>query len=111
MNKFIEIASRHGRLFYINVAQIVCIENFETYRIIYLTDKDNIETFEGYESIKAKIDKNTEVTRHGEWIKASCSEKDGDAHCSECHHWDWSDCKYCSECGAKMDGKRRTDNE
>ena len=42
--------------------------------------------------------------KHGKWIKASCSEKDGDAHCSECNHWDWSDCKYCSECGAKMDG-------
>jgi hypothetical protein len=55
MNKFIEIESRHGRLFYINVAQIVCVENFETYRIIYLTDKDNIETFESYEDIKAKL--------------------------------------------------------
>lgn len=43
--------------------------------------------------------------KHGEWIKTPCSEKDGDAHCSECNHWDWSDCKYCSECGAKMDGK------
>ncbi len=40
--------------------------------------------------------------KHGYWIKASCSEKDGDANCSECNHWDWSDCKYCSECGAKM---------
>jgi NADH pyrophosphatase NudC (nudix superfamily) len=56
--------------------------------------------------------------KHGYWIKASCSEKDGDANCSECNHWDWSDCKYCSECGAKMgdrdgevhlstDGKRK----
>ena len=40
--------------------------------------------------------------RHGKWIKAPCSEKDGNAHCSVCDHWDWSDCKYCSECGAKM---------
>ena len=49
-----------------------------------------------------------EEVRHGEWIKAPCSEKDGDAHCSECNHWDWSDCKYCSSCGAKMnrEGKR-----
>ena len=38
----------------------------------------------------------------GEWIKAPCSEKDGDAHCSICNHWDWSDCNYCSNCGAKM---------
>ena len=43
--------------------------------------------------------------KHGEQIRTPCSEKDGDAHCSECNHWDWSDCKYCSECGAKMDGK------
>ena len=47
--------------------------------------------------------------RHGEWIKAPCSEKDGDAHCSECNHWDWSDCKYCSRCGAKMDKYNKPD--
>lgn len=41
---------------------------------------------------------------YGEWIKAPCSEKDGDAHCSVCNHWDWSDCNYCSDCGAKMVG-------
>ena len=40
--------------------------------------------------------------RHGEWIKAPCSEKDGNARCSECNHWDWSDCNYCLNCGAKM---------
>ena len=57
--------------------------------------------------IKAIIDgqptADVQKVRHGKWIKASCSEKDGDAHCSECNHWDWSDYKYCSECGAKMD--------
>ena len=47
-------------------------------------------------------ERDVQEVRHGKWIKASCSEKDGDAHCSECNHWDWSDCKYCSECGAKM---------
>lgn len=40
------------------------------------------------------------------WIKAPCSEKDGDSNCSACNHFDWSDCKYCSECGAKMDGDK-----
>ena len=56
MSKFIEIESRHGRLFYINVSQIICIENFSTYRIVALTDKDNIETFESYEDIKKKVE-------------------------------------------------------
>lgn len=37
----------------------------------------------------------------GKWLKASCSEKDGDATCSACGHWDWSDCNYCSNCGVK----------
>ena len=41
-----------------------------------------------------------------EWIKAECSEKNGDANCSECGHWDWSDCNYCSHCGAEMVGRR-----
>lgn len=43
-----------------------------------------------------------EGTKAGKWIKAPCSEKDGDATCSVCGHWDWSDCNYCSNCGAKM---------
>ena len=38
----------------------------------------------------------------GTWIKAECSEKNGNATCSVCGHWDWSDCNYCSNCGAKM---------
>lgn len=42
------------------------------------------------------------TSRTGTWIKAECSEKDGDSTCSLCGHFDWSDCKYCSECGAKM---------
>lgn len=58
-----------------------------------------------YKDIEKQIDETLDKNgiRHGKWIKTSCSEKDGDAHCSECNHWDWSDCKYCSECGAKMD--------
>jgi hypothetical protein len=47
---------------------------------------------------------NVELTRHGQWIKAPYSEKCGDSYCSECNHFDWSDCKYCSDCGCKMDG-------
>lgn len=42
------------------------------------------------------------TSRTGTWIKAECSEKDGDSNCSLCGHWDWDTCKYCSECGAKM---------
>ena len=42
------------------------------------------------------------TSRTGTWIKAECSEKDGDSTCSLCGHWDWDTCKYCSECGAKM---------
>lgn len=41
-----------------------------------------------------------------EWISAPCSEKDGNATCSACGHWDWSDCNYCSCCGAEMVGRR-----
>lgn len=41
---------------------------------------------------------------HGRWIKAECSEKDGNSSCSECGHWDWNDCNYCPNCGAKMNG-------
>lgn len=47
-------------------------------------------------------DLKTYVLGTGTWIKAECSEKDGDSNCSVCGHWDWSDCKYCSNCGAKM---------
>ena len=37
----------------------------------------------------------------GTWIKAECSEKNGDSNCSVCRHFDWSDCNYCSSCGSK----------
>lgn len=42
------------------------------------------------------------TSRTGTWVKAERSEKDGDSKCSACGHWDWSDCNYCSNCGAKM---------
>lgn len=38
--------------------------------------------------------------RRGRWIKAECSEKNGNANCSACGHFDWDDCKYCSACGS-----------
>ena len=40
--------------------------------------------------------------KQGEWIKAECSEKNGDSKCSLCGHFDWSDCNFCSQCGADM---------
>ena len=39
------------------------------------------------------------------WIKAECSEKDGDANCSNCGHWNWSDYNYCPNCGEYMKGE------
>ena len=42
------------------------------------------------------------TSRTGRWIKDVCSSKHGNANCSVCNHWDWSDCDYCSSCGAKM---------
>ena len=41
---------------------------------------------------------------HGRWVKAECSEKNGNSNCSNCGHFDWNDCNYCPNCGAKMDG-------
>lgn len=41
---------------------------------------------------------------HGKWIDALYVEKYGDAYCSECNHFDWSNLNYCSRCGARMDG-------
>lgn len=40
---------------------------------------------------------------HARWIKAECSEKDGNARCSKCGQWEWDNCNYCPNCGAKMD--------
>lgn len=39
---------------------------------------------------------------HARWIRAECSEKDGNANCSRCGQWDWDDAKYCKNCGSKM---------
>ena len=50
---------------------------------------------------KVSIKEVSEVKK-GKWIKAPCSEKDGDANCSCCGRWDWSDCNYCASCGSKM---------
>ena len=59
--------------------------------------------FAGISSVMTEIGSLPTVEiRQGKWIKAECSESDGDAHCSICDSWDWSDKKYCSNCGAKM---------
>lgn len=57
------------------------------------------------ESYGISLGEKADVTKvvHGRWIKAECSEKDGNARCSVCDHWDWNDCRYCAACGAKMD--------
>ena len=39
---------------------------------------------------------------HGRWLKAECSEKNGNSNCSNCGHWDWDECNFCSNCGADM---------
>ena len=57
----------------------------------------------------------TEV-RHGEWkttvlINTPEVFKTGAPHCSECKRTAPHRTKFCPECGAKMDGKRRTNND
>lgn len=56
-----------------------------------------------YARVKEHIFNAEDEVVHGRWIKAECSEKDGDSNCSNCGQWDWHDCKYCHNCGAKMD--------
>lgn len=46
---------------------------------------------------------------HGKWVDALYVEKYGDAYCSECNHFDWSNLNYCSNCGARMDGGSKND--
>lgn len=55
------------------------------------------------ELAKYLVDHDVVQLVHGKWLKAECSEKDGNAHCSVCGQWDWDDCRYCHNCGAKMD--------
>lgn len=59
--------------------------------------------------IKDAPAEDVEPVRHGEWVLDPYSEKCGDANCSECNHFDWSNCKYCSNCGAKMEGVRNNE--
>lgn len=58
----------------------------------------------GYKCPDFKNKADVAEVKRGKWIKTPYSEKDGDSHCSECSHFDWSDCDYCSYCGARMDG-------
>lgn len=56
-SKFIEIESRDGRLFYINVALISCIYKGENLTIIeFIGDDENLKSVESYEEIKKKIE-------------------------------------------------------
>lgn len=50
-----------------------------------------------------------EPVRHGKWIDDLYAEKCGDAYCSECNHFDWSNLNYCPNCGARMDGGNSND--
>jgi len=61
--------------------------------------------YEDYISLPTNSNK-----KYGTWILAECSEKDGNANCSECGHWDWNDCKFCSECGIEMKTKENEVN-
>lgn len=58
--------------------------------LVAFTQKDDVPIF------------GSVAPRAAKWIKAECSEKDGDATCSYCGHWDWSDGNYCSVCGSRM---------
>ena len=40
--------------------------------------------------------------RSARWVKAECSEKNGNAWCSACGCWEWDSCNYCPDCGAEM---------
>lgn len=52
---------------------------------------------------KYLIDNDVRQLVHGRWMKAECSERDGNARCSVCDQWEWDNCSYCPNCGAKMD--------
>ena len=55
--KFIEIESRHGTLFYINIAAIACIYRGDKFTIVeFVGEDEHIETFESYEDIKKKVE-------------------------------------------------------
>jgi GTP cyclohydrolase I len=61
------------------------------------------------EGLKKTPAADVEEVKHGRWIE------DGDVQiCSECgeeHEWADYRAPYCDICGAKMDGKEKTDGE
>ena len=84
-------------------------------RIIELDPIEDVEGDRWVPVLKEDLDrlkaKAVEVV-HGRWIKAECSEKDGNANCSICGRWYWNDCNYCPNCGADMrDGDGNVGNE
>ena len=51
--------------------------------------------------------------RHGQWVK---EKRDVLIHwhcsaCKECYYLDMPNAEYCPNCGAKMDGKERDEND
>jgi uncharacterized OB-fold protein len=65
-----------------------------------------IETDKPCEMFKNKADY-VEV-RHGKWIYVETDENDmAIVKCSECNTKRYGTQKYCGECGAKTDGKRK----
>ena len=69
-----------------------------------LKESEYAQNFDGAEILCDHFRRRSDfvLLMKGEWIKAECSEKDGDSNCSLCGHFDWSDCNFCSQCGADM---------
>ena len=100
-NEFIEIESRHGRLFYINVASIECVHSGDNFRIIDFIGKDEpLETFESYEDIKNKIE-NAGYTISREILEEERS-------CSNCRYGKNGDTVPCHSCIQSYDKYTRT---
>lgn len=66
----------------------------------------------------------TDMTKRAEWLEGCAANRHDDIFCSNCDkdatyfvdssdgiHWSRETPKYCPNCGAKMDGERRDDNE
>ena len=77
--------------------------NDAPYSKLLLIERWNKECDKVYEHKNELVDeyKTKLAPKTGAWIKSECSEKDGNAICSICRHWDWDDCNYCSNCGSK----------
>jgi len=70
------------------------------YSEFYVLTVDSIEKLKR-KYLDCEVPKDS-TAKKAVWIKAEAVEKNGDSYCSACGHFDWSDCKYCSECGSEM---------